>query len=150
MIPGSYMVLRISGEVVAETTSVSVKMAAKKLETTSQDNGLNAGYEQGKVKLGLFGAFLLATDRANWTTLYGKVKDGLEVGVSLLVQGAEVFNGYGILKRLSLSGRDAKNLITGAYGIRYNYVATEEESTVITTEAGVTITTETGEKLIIE
>ena len=144
---GSYLVLKIAGEVVAESTNVNLKLASKVLETTSQDNGVNAGYEAGGIKIAIAGRFLYVAE-GNWDVLYDYI--GGEMGVGFFRNGVEFLNGYGVLKSLSLKGADSKERITGTYGIRYNYLSSIPSVEAITTESEIELITETGETLIIE
>jgi len=146
---GSYLVLKVEGAVIGETTSVSLKMTATGLDRTSQDSGLRSSYSAGKVKVGMAGAFLFASG-GNWETLYSYLKTGAEMGISLFVNGAEILSGFGIMKKLSLKGADEASLVTGAYGIRYNTTTTQEEVDAILTETGIEITTETGVTITTE
>jgi len=144
---GSYLVLKLNDAVVAETTSVSLKMISKGLETTSQSSGVYSSYEGGKVKIGMAGKFLLASGSANWTILYDFMKAGDEFEVELFVNESSLFSGFGLMKKLSLRGADESSLVTGAYGIRYQI---EPSYYAITTEGDLIITTEDGQDIIIE
>jgi hypothetical protein len=146
-IGGSYLVLKVGGDVVAETTSVFFKVKSKKLNRTSQDSGINARYEPGKVKLFAAGRFLLASDGANWDTLFELARYAEEFSVGYYLNGAELFTGYGVLKRLTAKGGNSKKLITGAYGLT---VKTTLDDTMIITEDGFILTTEDDKAIITE
>lgn len=143
---GSYLVVRVDGEDIAETTSVSLKVKARRLDTTTQDSGINESVTSGKVMIRISGSFLYTN---NWDTLFTYLNDRSEVSIAYLRNGVEFFTGYGIFRRLSARNSDRKKGVTGSYSIRYRYSATPG-STAITTESGFKITTESGETLIIE
>ena len=144
-IRGVYLVLKLDGEIVAETINVSMKMIVKGLDRTSQDTGLNAAFMSGKVKIGIAGTYLMASDNSNWTTLYGSLNSSFAIG--LYLNESMLLNGYGILKKLSLKGSDSKKNLTGTYGIRFNESL---DTDVLITESGIELTTEDGQTLIIE
>ena len=144
-VSGSYLVLKVDGSVIAETTSVNLKIIAKGLDRTSQASGVNASFMAGKIKIGIAGAFLFASDGANWTALYDFLKAGTEFEVVFYNNGTEFFGGSGVMKKLSIRGANQKSLVTGSYGIRFTPTAD-----AILTEGGLEITTEDGRVLIIE
>jgi len=146
---GSYLVLKVEGVVIGETTKVNLKMTAEANDTTSQDSGLRSSYNAGKINIRMSGAFLFASS-GNWDTLYTYLKTGNEMGISLFVNGAEILSGYGYIRKLNLKGADEASLVTGAYRIVYNTDTTVQEVDAILTETGIEITTETGTVITTE
>jgi hypothetical protein len=148
-IPGSYLVLEVDEEIIAETTDVSLKIVSKALDTTSKDSGLNAEYIGGKVMIAIAGGYLLASSGANWEALFDYMHGGTSMTVEFYRDGVYFFNGAGYLKKLSLTGANSDSLTTGVYGISFIYDAEETEGAIIT-EDGLEITTEDGETILIE
>ena len=142
---GYYLVLKLDGEIIAESTNVNLKVIAKAMDRTSKVNGVTSEYMPGKVTIGIAGRYLVATNGANWQTLYDYQAAGTEFALVFYRDGVEFFGGLGILKKLSLRGGSEVDLITGTYGIIYTSTTVS-----ITTEGGFEITTEKGETLIIE
>lgn len=144
-IPGSYLLVKCNGAIIAESTDVNLKVIVSKLDGTHQGSGVNAVYVPGSVKIGIAGSFLYASDGTNWATLYDYLAAGSEFEIVFYRDGTEFFGGGGILKKLSMKGSNAKEGITGSYGIRYT-----PTTGAILTESGLEITTEDGQVLIIE
>ena len=142
---GYYLVLKLDGEIIAESTNVNLKVIAKAMDRTSKVNGVTSEYMPGKVTIGIAGRYLVATNGANWQTLYDYQSAGTEFALAFYRNGVEFFAGAGILKKLSLKGGSKEDLVTGTYGILYT-----PTTGAITTEGGLEITTEKGETLIIE
>ena len=137
--------LEVDGNIIAETTSVSLKIVSQSLDRTSHASGVNAAFIAGMIKVGIAGAFLYASNGANWPALYDFLKDGTEFELVFYNNGTEFFGGSGIMKKLNLKGADRDSLVTGSYGIRFT-----PTSDAILTESGLEITTEDGQILIIE
>lgn len=146
---GTYLVIEIDGEVIAEATNVNLKVIADSLDKTSKDDGLNGTFLAGLVKIGLAGEFLLASDSSNWDKLYDLLSTRDQAVVTLFFDGVEKLGGFGIVKKLSMTGANSDSLVTGKWGIRY-YVSTISSELTIETEAGFTIITESGETIITE
>ena len=142
---GYYLVLKLDGEIIAESTNVNLKVIAKAMDRTSKVNGVTSEYMPGKVTIGIAGRYLVATNGANWQTLYDYQAAGTDFALSFYRNGVELFWGSGLLKKLSLRGGSEVDLITGTYGIIYTSTTVS-----ITTEGGLEITTEDGQTLIIE
>lgn len=150
-IPGSYLTLEVGATTVAETTDVNLKVAAKALDSTSKSSGLNSEYIGGTVRIAAAGSFLMASDGANWSTLWSSFKDGDEVVVHYYRNGVGFLSGNGVIKKLTMKGGLSDSLITGTYGLRFTYESEQEISgEYLTTEAGVTITTEGGDPIQID
>ena len=143
---GSYLVIKVDGSVIAEAADVSLKIIAKKLDSTSQDSGLNTACSPGKVKIGIAGKFLYASDGANWEALYEYVKAGTNLDTVMYFNDGAILNGRGILKKLNLKGANSKEKVTGTFGIRFY----SDEYEYITTEDGFILITEDGKKIITE
>jgi len=140
---GTYLVLKLNDEVIAEATDVEMRIKAKPLNTTTKESGLNAEFIGGMVVIAIAGKYLFTED--NWDTLFGMI--GSEVGVSLFRDEVQFLGGNGILKKLSAQGGNSDQTITGAYGIRYK---TTSDNFAILTEAGFDFITEDAETIILE
>lgn len=139
-VSGVYLVLKISEETIAETVSVKLRAKAKAIPALSQDTGLHPKYISGKRRLIASGNFLYAKDQQNWDSLFGYLKDQTEVDVEYYIEDNRILAGRGHLRRLSISGGDKKNFITGRYKLLFDDV----DVGWIATEDGVFITTEDG------
>jgi len=150
-IPGSYLYLTIDGSTVAETTDVNLKVQAKAIDKTSKDSGFNAEFMGGTVRVAIAGTFLVASDGANWETLWTAFKDGTEVDINYLRHGTQFLSGTGIVKKLTLKGGNADELVTGTYGILHKgELNTTAVDDTLLTEDGFYFETETGETIILE
>ena len=141
-IAGWYLVLKVDDEIIGETTSVNLKVKAKKLNTTTQESGLNNALIAGKVKIALSGTFLKYDD---WDTLYSKLNN--DVTIQLYSDEDRILNGFGKIKRLTKRGGNSDQKVSGAYGIQYKS-DTSGAGLYITTEGDVAITTEGGETIL--
>ena len=146
---GTYLTLELDGDVIAETTELSIKIEADALESTTKDSGINATFIAGKYKAGLAGTFLLATNGANFDTLYTLINTATSMDVVVYYNGSAILNGTGIMKQLSETGANSDTLVTGKYGIRF-HITDVGENVEIITEDGFTIITESGETIITE
>jgi len=149
-IPGSYLTVTVNGAVIAETTDVNIKIEAKALKATSQDSGVNSDHVAGVVKLGIVGRYLLASNGDNWTALFGYVNEGTEVEVAFYRDSVNFLSGWGLMRKLNPKGGNSDTLVTGMYGIRYNFTQQGATSEGILSEDGFTLRAETGETLLIE
>jgi hypothetical protein len=147
---GNYLVIKIGGEVIAEANKVNLKLVAKPLKATTKSNGIASAAVAGKVMIGISGSFMYASDGDNFDRLYDYLSTGGELGVGLYRNGELFLNGYGVMKKLSKRGANSDQLVTGAYGIRYNYSSDDPGAQAILTESGLNITTESGQQIIIE
>ena len=137
---GSYLILKVDGSIIAETTNVSMKLVAKALEASCKQTGLYAEFIPGTVDVAIAGEYLVASDGANWDALWNAFKAGTEVTVTLLRYGVEVTSGTAIIVILRTSGADSGSLVTGGYGLRYKPGAnvifnTTVDSTTITVDS---------------
>ena len=148
---GTYLTLTLEGSVIAEASSVSIKVVASALDSTSKDSGLYSGGAGGLVKIGVAGSFLYAAS-GNWSDLYDYQKAGTAVTVTMWRGGVEFISGEGVIKKLSMTGSDPGSHITGAYGIRYTSWNFGESvvSTMITEDELYDLITEDGDTLIFE
>ena len=150
-IPGSYLTVAVNGSVIAETTDVNIKVEAKALKSTSMDSGLNAEHIAGSVKLALAGRYLFASNGDNWNALFNFMKEGDEVQVAFYRNAVNFLSGWGVIRKLNPAGGNSDSLVTGMYGIRYNFTEQDPDvPTGILTETGFAIKAETGETLLIE
>jgi hypothetical protein len=115
---GDLLVLKIDDAVIAESTDVSLDLSAEALETTSQTSGLNATFIQGKVSGTASGSFLLASDGANFTTLFTEMNAGTTFAVTVERNSTEFIDCDGVITSLSLSGGLSDSLATGSYSIQ--------------------------------
>lgn len=146
---GTYLVLEIDNEIIADTIDVRLRALADALEDTTKEDGLNASFIQGIVKIGIAGSFLLASSLTNWNRLYNLINAGSQAVVKLYFDGVEILSGFGIVRKLSKKGGNSDDLVTGNYGIRF-YVTSIGEGFNIITEGGFTIITEGGETIITD
>lgn len=112
-------------QVLAETTDVSISFSAEALETTSQDDGLNATFIGGKVSCTISGSFLLATSATNFSTLFTYMNAGTKIELDAVHSygasgaGGTVFlDGQGVITGLELSGGKSDVNTTGSYTIQ--------------------------------
>jgi hypothetical protein len=119
---GDYLTLKVlhtSVEaIIAEATSVSVDFSAEALETTSQDDGLNASFIAGKVSCTISGDFLYASTGANFSNLFTHMNAGTLVEVTVYRDSTAILEGDGVITSLSLGGGNSDQLVTGAYSIQ--------------------------------
>jgi hypothetical protein len=119
---GDYLTLKVlhtSVEaIIAEATSVSVDFSAEALETTSQDDGLNASFIAGKVSCTISGDFLYASTGANFSNLFTHMNAGTLVEVTVYRDSTAILEGDGVITSLSLGGGNSGQLVTGAYSIQ--------------------------------
>ncbi len=144
---GLYLVLEIDNEIIAEAIDIKLRALADALEDTTKEDGLNASFIQGLVKIGIAGSFLLASSLTNWDRLYNLINSATPATITLYFNGEEVLAGLGIIRKLSKKGGNSDTLVTGNYGIRF-YVTTA--GVEIITEGGFTIITEGGETIITD
>lgn len=146
---GTYLTLSINGAVIAETTSVSMKMQSKAIDRTSHDSGLYAEFEGGKVDIAMAGRYLMATSGANWDVLWTAFNAGIVVDVILMQNGLSLLEGSAVIAKLRLSGGNSDKAVTGGYGLRYRPTEAVPETTTIVTEDLYSFVTE-DDVLIIE
>lgn len=123
---GDYLTIRTgtpsgsgtANKVIAETTSVSVDFSAEALETTSQDDGLNASFIPGKVTGTASGDFLIATGTVAYTDLFTLMNAGTSVEVEVYETANKIVDCAGVITSLSLAGGDSATLATGAFSIQ--------------------------------
>lgn len=146
-IPGSYLTLKLDNEIIAESIDVSLKAKAKHLDTTSQGAGINAGFMAGMITLGVLGEHLYASDGANWDILYDLHRTGEFVTVQLYRDETLFLDKSGIIKRLRLKGSDAKENVTGMFGIT---VSINDAGAALLAEDGFQLLAEDGKVLLTE
>lgn len=105
-------------EIIADSTSLNIDVSAEALETTSQDDGLNATFIGGKVSGTVSGDYLLATDGDQFTNLFTHMNAADVIAVEVWVNGAVYFTCDGVLTSLSLTGGLSDALSTGSYTIQ--------------------------------
>ena len=99
-------------EVIGCSTDVSIDFTAEALETTCQDDGLNASYIGGKVSGTASGSYLLAADGDQFTNLFAHMNAGDTVDIEVLRDGTAFLDGEGIITSLGLSGGNSDVLVT--------------------------------------
>jgi hypothetical protein len=104
-------------KVIAATTSVNVDMSAEALDTTSQDDGINATFIGGKLSGTLSGDYLLASDGEQYTNLYTHMANGDLIEWEVYRDGTLFLDGTGVIDSNSLAGGNADTLTTGAYSM---------------------------------
>jgi len=129
---GTYMILKIDGAVIAETTSVSMLVKAKALDVSTYDTGLHGTFIGGKVEAAIAGTYLMATTGANWDVLWTAFRAGTEVDVDLYRSGAVMTSGTAVIVKLRISGGNADKVITGGYALKY-YPSSSSSITVDST-----------------
>ena len=140
-IPGSYLTIQVNGAVIAETTDVSMKIAAKPLDSTTKDSGLNAEHLGGTVKIAVGGKYLMSESGSNWEALYTSFKTGAIVTVEYIRSITNFFRGYGVIKKLNFTGGNSDSLVTGSYGIIIRQIISGStdsvtvDSTIITVDS---------------
>jgi len=120
---GDYLTIRTTAtsgsatvnDVIAETTSVNIDFSAEALETTSQDDGLNASFIQGKVSGTISGDFLVATGTAEFSELFTAMNAGTKMEVDVYESSNNILAGDIVITTLSLSGGNSDQLTTGAF-----------------------------------
>lgn len=142
---GAYLILKIDGSVIAETTSVNMLVKAKPLDSTTYDSGMNAEFIGGKVSIAMAGTFLMASSGANWDVLWAAFRLGTAIEVILYRDTTQMFTSTARIVKLRLSGGDSGKLITGGYGLMCSQVVDS-----MITEDGEYILTEVGEYIIEE
>lgn len=115
---GDLLVLKIDDSIIAESTDVSLDISAEALETTSQTSGLHAEFIAGKVMGTASGGFLLASDGANFSTLFTEMNAGTSFAVTVERNSTKFIDCTGIITSLSLSGGLSDSLATGSYTIQ--------------------------------
>jgi len=120
---GDYLTIRTTAtsgsatvnDVIAETTSVNIDFSADALETTSQDDGLNASFIQGKVSGTISGDFLVATGTAEFSELFTAMNAGTKMEVDVYESSNNILAGDIVITSLSLSGGNSDQLTTGSF-----------------------------------
>jgi hypothetical protein len=112
------LVLKIDDTIIAESTDVSIDLSAEALETTSQSSGLNATFIPGKVSGTASGSFLLASDGANFSTLFTEMNAGTSFAVTVERNSTEFIDCDGVITSLSVTGGLSDALSTGSYTIQ--------------------------------
>ena len=108
----------VSEKVVAGTNSVSVDFSAEALETTDQDDGLNAAFMAGKVSCTVSGDYLVASDAANFSALFGQMNSGTKFNVEVEIAGSPLLAGEGVFTSLNVGGGTSGQLVTGSFAIQ--------------------------------
>lgn len=120
---GDYLTIRTTAtsgsatvnDVIAETTDVNIDFSAESLETTSQDDGLNATYIQGKLSCTISGSYLEATGTTEFTEMFTAMNAGTTMEVEVYESANKILEGDIIITSLSMSGGDSGTLTTGAF-----------------------------------
>jgi hypothetical protein len=107
-------------ESIAATTDVSVDFTAEALETTSQDDGLNATYIGGKVSGTATGSYLLASSGDQFTNLFNHMNAGDTIEVEVYRDSTKFVDCNGIITSLGLAGGTTDTLFTGSYTIQFS------------------------------
>jgi len=122
---GDYLNLRVQqhssgtvNEVIAETTSVSINLSAEALETTSQTDGLNAGFIAGKVTGTASGEYLLASGGTQFDQLFIHMNAGNTLEFEWYVNSVKKLDGSAVITGLDLSGANSDQLATGSYSLQ--------------------------------
>ena len=110
----------VADTIIAESTSVSIDLSADALETTNQASGLNASFIGGKVSGTASGDYLLASDAAQFTNLFGYMNAGTTFELRFEHNGTVILEGEGILTSLGLGGGLSSDLATGSYSIQFS------------------------------
>lgn len=103
---------------IADSTSLNVDFNADALETTAQDDGLNASFIGGKVVGSISGDYLLATTGQQFTALFAHMNAGDTITVDVYINSALYFSCSGVLTNLSMTGGLSDSLSTGSYAIQ--------------------------------
>lgn len=124
-IRGDYLLLHVqqhssgvADAYIADSTSINIDMSAEALETTSQDDGLNATFIGGKVSGTISGDYLLASDGDQFTNLFAHMNAADVLSVDVYLNGSSYFTCDGVLTSLSLTGGLSDSLSTGAYTLQ--------------------------------
>ena len=104
-------------KVVAATTSCNVDVTAEALETTSQDDGINATFIPGKLSGTISGDYLTASDGGQYTNLYTHAGSGDVIEWEVYRDGTLFLNGTGVISSISQTGGNSDTLTTGAYSM---------------------------------
>lgn len=145
---GTYLVLYLDGEPVAEAADISLKVRASTIEATTQTDGQNARFIPGSVKIGMAGTFF--TSSANWDLIYGFMKEGSELGAVLYQNEDELFDGGCVVRKLGKSARISDSLVAGTFSLRYYPTTITAGGFTLLTESCVEITTETDVEITTE
>jgi len=123
---GDYLTIRTTAtsgsatvnDVIAETTSVNIDFSAEALETTSQDDGLNAAFIAGKVSCTISGDFLVATGTTEFSELFTAMNAGTTMEVDVYESSNNILAGDIIITSLGLSGGNSDQLTTGSFSFQ--------------------------------
>lgn len=126
---GDYLTIRVQqhssgtvNEVIADTTSVNIDFSAEALETTSQDSGLHAEFDGGKVSCTISGDYLAASDLDQFNRLFAHMNAGNKLEIAAYRGSASTavkfLDGDAVLTSLSLSGGNSDQLVTGAFSLQ--------------------------------
>ena len=105
-------------EVIACSTDVNLDISAEALETTCQEDGLNATYIGGKVSGTVSGSYLLAEDGDQFTNLFAHMNAGDVIEVEVYRDATKFIDCDGVITSLGLTGGNSDTLVTGAYTIQ--------------------------------
>jgi hypothetical protein len=108
----------VVNEVIACSTDVSIDTTAEALETTCQEDGLNASFIGGKVSGTISGSYLLAEDGDQWTNLFNHMNAGNLIEIEVYRDGTKFIECDGIITSLGLTGGNSDVNVTGAYTIQ--------------------------------
>jgi hypothetical protein len=112
------IVLKIDAAIIAESTDVTIDFSAEALDATTQTSGLNAEFLAGKVTATASGGFLLASNGANFTTLFTEMNAGTAFAVTVERNSTGFISCDGVLTSLSVTGGLSDALSTGSYTIQ--------------------------------
>lgn len=123
---GDYLTIRTTAssgsatvnDVIAETTSVNIDFSAEALETTSQDDGLNASFIQGKVSCTISGDYLVATGTTEFSELFTAMNAGTKMEVEVYETASKILDGDIVITSISLSGGNSDQLTTGSFSFQ--------------------------------
>jgi hypothetical protein len=108
----------VVNEIIASSTDVSIDVTAEALETTSQEDGLNASFIGGKVSGTISGSYLLAADGDQWTNLFNHLNSANTVEIEVYRDSTKFIDCDGVITTLGLTGGNSDVLVTGAYTIQ--------------------------------